>query len=656
MNNYPHLFTPITLAGKTAKNRIVMAPMGDNMANPDGSVSEQEIAYYGERAKGGAGIIMMGVVDVEHPRGKTIPCESRLDDFKFIEGFTKLSTVIHSYGALFIPQLCHAGSSTEIRTTEGETPVCVSSEDQDEDRVSIGSVAEKDAVATHELTTEEIKEIEGKFIATAVNAQMAGCDGVEIHGAHGYLVSQFLNSQMNHRTDEYGGDIENRGRFAVNIVKGIREACGPNFIIGIRMPVHNWDTDGITDEESRTFAKMMEDAGCDLLNISGGFTPTITNLMETQQYEQGDRLILIDKIRDAVSIPVMGAGLLREPEFCENMIAEGRADLAVLGRTLVADPEWPNKAKAGKPETIRRCISCLDACYGNLAKGQYMQCVLNPEAGLECELRNVPMPTEKKKVVVVGGGIGGMEAAITAAKRGHEVTLFEKSDKLGGQMNLACVPPHKEYIHWAYEWFTGEVERQFVDVRMNEEATEDKIKEISPDVVIMAAGAVPADPPIPGIEKAAQAWDILEGNTALPESKKVAVLGGGIVGCELANMMAEKGCEVSLIEMLPTIANGLEPANRLDMEAEIKGNNIDVHTNSKVTEIKDDGVCYEADGEAQEISTDCVVVALGNKPCGCELTEALQADGIDVTTIGDAKQPRKFRNATQEGYFAALYI
>ncbi len=655
MSMYPNLFKEIKLAGKTVRNRIVMAPMGDNMANGDGTVSEQLIAYYAERAKGGAGIIIPGVVSVEYPRGKTTSCQSRLDEFKFVKNYARLAREIHRYGAIILPQIHHAGASTDLATTEGVIPVCVSGEDPDDDRVAIGASTEKAHIAFHVLSTQEVKELEERFIQTARYAKLANCDGVEIHGAHGYLISQFLNSDINCRTDEYGGSVENRGRFAVNIIKGIRDACGDDFIIGIRMPVHNWNGDGLTDEDSVKYAQMFEKAGCDYLNLSGGFAPTITALLETQRYPQGARLVLADKIRGKVNIPLMSAGLLREPDFCEEAIASGRVDFALMGRTLLADPYWPNKAKAGKTNEIRRCISCLDSCYGNLVQGHSVQCVINPEVGSESMLQCTPAPEKLKKVVVVGGGLAGMQAAITAAQRGHQVTLMEKTNELGGQMLLASAPPNKQYIDWATQWFVEEVGRQDVDVKLNYEASFENIRDLQPDAVIVATGSLPAKPNIPGIDSAIQSWDILDKSVPLPQDKKVVVVGGGTVGCETALLLAENGCKVSIVEMLDDFAIGLEGANKLDLMIDFEENGVELLTGCCVQKIDENAVYYDNNG-LTSIDAEVVVLALGQKSQGQDLAQELEDAGIYAVVVGDAKQPGKFINATTEGFYAALNL
>ena len=654
---YPHLFAEGKLGRRTVRNRIALAPMGDNMANADGSVSDEAIKYYAERAKGGTAVIIPGVFSVDYPRGKTIPCQHRIDNLKYIKNLAKMAEEIHRYNSILLPQLHHAGASTDHATTEGMLPYGVSSDEEKEDDMNVSIASRTDeaigSAAFHVMTTEEIKDIEQKFITSAVYCQMAGCDGVEIHGAHGYLISQFLNSRINKRTDEYGGPIENRGRLVINVIKGIREACGPDFIVGVRTIVHGWDSDGITDEESIKLAQMYEEAGVDYLNISGGFTPTITNLLETQRYPQGDRLFLAAKVREYVHVPIMCAGLIREPEFAEKMIADGLTDFALMGRTLICDPEWGNKAEAGKANEIRRCISCLDACYGNLTKIHGVRCCINPQVGREGELDSIKPLVQKKKVVVVGGGVAGMQAAITAKELGHDVVLLEKTDTLGGQMNIAALPPHKKYITWAASWFVEELDRVGVEIRKNTEATAELVAGLNPDRVILATGALPTTFGIPGADEAVPCWDILRKDVKPTEGSSVIVLGGGVVGCETATALLEYGCKVTILEMMNEFARGLEGANKIDLMTELAEAGTKMIPGAKVNSVDGTTVTYN---DTEKLEADCVVCALGEVSQGKQLKEDLVEKGIVVAVIGDAVRPRKFQSATQEGYFAAINI
>ncbi|MGX8700154.1 FAD-dependent oxidoreductase [Caproiciproducens sp.] len=656
-NYYPHLFQKGKLGQIPTKNRIVMSPMGDNMANADGSVSDQEIAYYAERAKGGAAVIIPGVVSVDYPQGKTTPNQSRLDGLKYIKDWERMAREIHKYGALLIPQIHHAGMATDSATCDGMKPVKISEERDTGERVQQGSKLKENAdEIEHEneiLTTARMKELEQKFIQSAVYAQMAGCDGVEIHAAHGYLISQILSPGTNTRTDEYGGSLENRMRFLLNVIKGIRISCGPTFIIGMRLQVHKWSSDGITDEESIEVAQACEKAGCDFIDVSGGFAPTITALLETQRYEQGDRVGMSELIKKHVGIPVFAVGMLREPSFCEEVLKNGSADFIEMGRSLLTDPQWPNKAKAGKEDEICKCISCLDSCYGNLAKCQSIRCALNPSVGYESELAKLRPAEKSKKVVIAGGGLAGMQAAITAAKRGHKVVLFEAADRLGGQMNLACVPPHKSYIKWAIQWFSEEVGRQDVEVRLNKTASLSEIRALNPDAVFVATGAVPFMIPIPGKELAVQAWDILNDPDAAPQNKQTVVIGGGIVGCEVAELLAEKGNKVTILEMMNTLAAGLEMANKLDMLNDFKKSGVETVTGAVVQEITNSAVKYTKDGVTIDVPASYAVAAVGQKSVGSEMVEQLENEGIEVVVIGDAAGPAKFVNATTTAFFAA---
>jgi len=657
--HYPHLFEKGKLGSKVTKNRIVMAPMGDNMANADGSVSDQAIAYYAERAKGGVGVIVTGVVCVDYPRGKTIACQYRLDGIKYVAGWARMAREVHRYGALLIPQISYVGAAGDIEITEGMKLHRVSDPIGGDQKQLPGSKVDVDYDPTADnfetITTEELKELEQKYINAARYAQMAGCDGVEVHCVS-YIIGQLTTPSINHRTDEYGGSLENRIRFAVNVIKGIRETCGPDFIIGARMPVHKWETDGLTDEETIQIAKAYVEAGCDYLDANNGLPPRITCLMENQRYEQGARVDQAEFLKKHVDVPVIAVGALREPDFCEKVLADGKADFVKLGRALIADPEWPEKARTGRTREIRRCISCMDACYGNLAKSQPIQCCLNPEVGYESILRaTIRPPKEQKYIVIIGGGMAGMQAAITAHDRGHKVTLLEAEQCLGGQLNIASVPPHKHYINWAKEWFLHEIDRRNIDVRLGFKADLRSIQLLNPDLVLVATGAVPIIVPIPGIENGVQAWDLLAGKVDIPKDKKVAVIGGGTVGCETAELLGTYGNKVTIFEMTDVIARGLESANLMDLLEVFEEMEVKILRNSKVTEISQDlVVTYEREGERKEESFDFVVLALGQKSDCDELVQSLEVSEIEYKVIGDAANPSDFQNATTTAYFAAL--
>lgn len=655
---YPNLQSKRKLGNKIAKNRLVMSPMGECMANTDGSVSEQMISYYARRAKGGTGIIIPGVISVEYPRGKTESVQPRLDQTPFIKDFSRLAHEIHLYGALLIPQIMHAGAATDIRTTEGVTPISITEDTSKTNNTGAHvSSTETEKTQTHVVSTEEIKELERKFITCAANAKLADCDGVELHGAHSYLIAQFLNAGINNRTDEYGGPIENRARFPYNIIKGIREACGPGFIIGVRIPVHMWPTDGITDEETIKMVKMFEEAGCDFLDCSGGIPLRPSQLIDTEHYKQGWRVVACDKIRKHVNIDVMALGNIREPEVAEKILSDGRADFIVMGRQLICDPDYMNKVNEGHPEQIRKCISCSRGCYGELSQNRFITCALNPQAGHEFFMQKIGKQGTPKKVMIIGGGVAGMQAAIAAVERGNEAVIYEMTDKLGGQVDIASKGPCKERIQWVNDYFIGEVERKRIKVVYNKTVTLDDVKQENPDKVIVATGSKPFNPNIEGVDTTVAAWDVLNGDVALPEKESAIVLGGGIVGCEIAEILADKGNQTTVIEMTSQIAAGLEPFHRLHLLSNFnESDKLNALIDSVVTKITSQNVTYKCGEEEKTLEGNFIVSAFGQKPVNLEIVEDLEKANICYEIVGDANKPGTFMSATRQAYDSILNL
>jgi len=654
MKHYSNIFRPGKLGVKIAKNRIFYSPMGDNMANSDGSVSEQLIHYYAERAKGGVGTIIPGIVCVDFPRGKAIAQQLRLDQIKYINGWSRLADAVHRYGALLMPQLHHAGMSTDLLTTEGLEPV-VLSENVNADQKELVGNRPKDKYVKSEkkvLTTEDIKKLEQKFITSAVYAKQAGCDGVVLHAGSHYLIGSFLLSGINQRTDEYGGSLENRLRFACNIIRGIRQACERDFSIGIRISAYWEDC-----EENRVAAKSYEEAGVDFIDATFPMIMTRqTQTIETSDYPEGARMELSRNLMGIVNIPILNTGNYKTPDFVDKALADGAADFIGLARPLICDPEWCNKAKAGKPDEIRICLSCCE-CGNNNQFNRGLRCALNPEMGHEYEKKLLPPVTRMKKVVIVGGGIAGMQAAITACKRGHKAVLLEKTDRLGGQMHLACVPPNKELIKKDIGWFAAECERVGVDVRLNTEANIDILKELKADHVIIATGSRPFTAPINGVENTVQAWDILSGKANVPKNSAVTIIGGGIVGCELAELLVENKNKVLILERLPKIAPDMFWMRRTEMLEEFDENGVTTVCDANIKTISNTNtIIYEKDGIETTAEADAVILCTGQKSIPSELPELLDEIGIPYDVIGDAVRPRRFISATFEGYCAGVNL
>ncbi len=653
MQQFPSLFSELKIGKRILKNRIIVSPTGETMPNFDGSISTQVVAYYAEKAKGGAAAITWGILAVEFPRGKTGDVKNRADTPKVVKDMNRMAESIQRYGALFIPQLFHAGAMTNSEATEGQMPVCVS--DKDVEHLYISRY--RQAGPMHELTTQETKEMVQKFIKAATYCKDAGCDGVNIHCAHGYLINQFLSPDTNARTDEYGGNFENRIRFSIEVIEGIRKAVGPDFIIGARIPGREWVTNCMTEEECIEFARRMEKAGCDYLDVSAGLNMSQAKVIETEVYEQGSKLEYALKIKKAVSIPVGTNGMLRDPEFCDSIIKDGKVDFVLLARAVICDPYWPQKAYEGKVDEIRPCISCNDGCMGRVRRRLHVSCVLNPIAGREVEFAKLPKSENPKKVVVIGGGIAGMQAAIVASQIGHQVTLFEKSNELGGQLNLACVPPYKEKIKKASNWFAAEVTRKDVDINLNSTVDLQTINAVNPDAIIVATGAVPImDVPISGLENTVQSWDILKGNVAVPQNLNVTIIGGGIVACEVAQMLLQNNNKVTIIEMLPQIAGALEDIHLTDMLCEFQEHNVDLYVDSVAKKITRNSVMFEKNGKEITVNTDITILSVGQKPEGLGLIKELKEAGYKVVTIGDVKKPAKICNATLDGLYAGLDI
>nr|PZN05356.1 MAG: NADH oxidase [Bacillota bacterium] len=651
MSPLPNLFSEGRIGKLTVRNRIVMPPMATNLANEDGSVSQKLIDYYVARAKGGVGLIILENVQVSYPQGKNVACQLRLDDDKYTAGFFELAEAVHNYGAKIFMQIHHAGRQTTPGITEGIQPVAPSP-------VPCGFLK----VQPRELTLEEIEDIIQRFVNTAVRAKTAGFDGIELHGAHGYLIGQFMSPRTNKRVDQYGGSLERRMRFPLEIIRRIKEAVGDDYPISFRFSADEFIEGGNTLEEGKQIAKMLEEAGVHVLHVSSGIYESMPTILETSRFEQGWRLYLAETIKKIVNIPVITVGVIRDPEFAEEIIASGKADFVAIGRGLIADPEWPRKAKEGRFDEVRKCISCNVGCIGgHVFYNRRLRCSINPCVGHEALYSEIKQSPEKKKVVVVGGGPAGMQAAIVAAKKGHSVVLLEKEQKLGGQLELAAIPPGKSKINWFNEWLKGELARAGVEVKTGVEADAEYVAALNPDLVILATGSEPIKPNIKGVSPenahVFQAWDVLRGKMDCKEGDQVVVVGGGLVGCETAHYLAEKGAKVTILEMLPEVASDMEPITRFDMMQILGKLGVKMKTNVIVTEITENGVVYMyKNGQQGFEPAQKVVISVGQSPVGKKLKDALEQKGIEVRVVGDAAKVGKIIDAVASGFQAGWQL
>lgn len=645
---FPKLFESGMIGNICVKNRIVFPPCTTNFAGPTGEVTDRLIKYYTERAKGGVGTIIIENTQVKYPEGKNVSCQLRLDDNKYIPGYQELTEAIHTYGARVIQQIHHAGR--QPHNTEGVTPKAPSA-------IPCGFLQ----IPVKELTNEEVWDLIERFSETALRVKKAGMDGVEFHSAHGYLIGQFLSPHTNQRVDEFGGSFERRMKFLLEIIKRTREKVGPNFPLDVRYSVDEFVPGGLTLEDGKQIAAVLEEAGIDILHITSGIYESMPTLLEPMRYEEGWRIYLAEEIKKVVNIPVITVGQIKTPAVAEKILEEGKADFVALGRPLIADPEWPVKAAEGRENDIRKCISCNIGCIGgHVFNDLYMRCSVNPVVGHEREQGWVDLePAAKKKtVMIVGAGPGGMEAARVASVRGHEVTLYDKQNELGGQLKVAAVPPGKEKLNYITEYYSNQLGKNGVKIELGKEIDEKTIQQAGPDVVILATGA---EPIIPDYccelgKNVLSYFDVL-GGKAKVKGKNIVVAGGGTVGCETALFLAEQGKKVTVVEMMDELAVDMEPITRFDLltncmpKAEIK-----TLTRLTIIKITDDGVtAVDSWGKSTFLPADNVVIAIGTKPLE-RLSEKLDDIVREVYVIGDSVKSRKILDAVYEGARVARLI
>ena len=641
------LFSPIKIGSMEVRNRIVMPGMGTNLASPDGSPTDRQIAYYAARAEGGAGICCPGVTEVD-PRGKGTGMSVAIWDDSLIPLWRKWADALHAHGAKLVPQLHHAGRETVSPFIGGLAPLAPS---------PIPCPVCKHT--PEELTLELIWDIIEKFGEGARRAREAGCDAVELHGAHGYLIAQFMSPYSNKRTDEFGGSLQDRLKFPLEVIKSVRSRVGRDYPVIFRIVGEEMVNGGYTIEQTKIICRILVDAGVDAIHVSrGGGYGSIRWISPPHGVPMGLNAKEAAEIKSVINVPVIVAGRINDPLVAEQILEQGQADLVAVGRQFIADPDWPKKAAAGKFDDIIPCISCNQGCLLHVLTARPITCLVNPTVGKEVEMVIVPAK-KPKKVLVAGGGPGGLEAARVAALRGHKVTLCEQTDRLGGQFNTAAIPPTKQELSLVVKYLTTQVKKAGVKIDLGKEVTLALVNELKPDVVIVATGATPLLPNLPGVNKprVATAWHVLVGGVPLYHfdaaaqvdiGNKVVILGGGLVGCETADYCVELGClEVTVIEMLPDVALDMPVWNK-EFLTERLADKVNIITSATIKEILDDGVIYTKDGEEQTIrGMDNIILAMGAKPVN-ELSQKIKGKVAEIYVIGDAKEPRKALDAIAE--------
>ena len=642
--SYEKLFEPGMIGNLEIKNRIVMPAMGCSLAESTGEAGARMIKYYAERARGGAGLIITEITRVDDETGVGTPNQLSVTNTYMIGQLSRLVEAVHAYDTKLFVQLHHPGNQTPSRLIGGKQPVSASD-------VTCKVIGEQPRA----LTTEEVEGMVRKFVTGAVIAQKAGVDGVEIHAAHGYLVSQFLSPHTNKRTDKYGGSFEGRMRFITEIIMGIKAYCGPKFPISVRMNGSDYLPDGITEEDGIAQAKYLEALGISCINVSCGTYDSGATIIEPSYFKEGWKINLASGIRKAVKIPVIAVCNVKHPAFAEQMLQEGDVDFVGIARGHLADPEWGKKARAGSDILIRKCLGCME-CFRILNDGLPLGCTLNPVLGREFEYGDEMLKVNGKgrTVAVVGGGPAGMEAALTLAKRGFGTVLFEADHKLGGTANLAAIPPNKSMIAEFVETMEAQLKEAGVDVRLGVKADLATVQETGAEAVFLAAGGRPVLPDIPGIGKAVTAEEVLKMD-APPEGKKIVIIGGGVTGLETAEYLAEKNT-VTVVEMLDKIGGNLYPSVVMHLAQEIMKNGGSIAKGKRLTAIEEGAVCVAdvGTGEETRIPADTVILAMGVRSSRPDYEAFRAAFGEKLILVGDSSRPGQIYDALHSGHDKAF--
>ena len=634
------LMEPIQVGSYTLKNRIVMAPMETRLCTPIGDTTQQMCDYYAERAKGGTAMIIVENTFVDSKASRSSISSSGLNTDHLIAGKFYLAQAIKENGAVAILQLSHGGIQASGAAVPGMECVGPSAKPS-------GFVGRMPRA----LEVEEIQEIEDAFAAAAFRAKCAGFDGIEIHGAHGYLICSFLSPYTNLRTDEYGGTREKRMTFLKNIIRKVREKVGYEFIVGLRISGHEYVDGGLTSEDTCAIGLAVEDE-VDYIHVSVGNYETMANWMISPMYRpEGAIVDLASAIKKVVTKAKIITVNALNPELGEKALENGDADLIAFGRPLIADPYLANKVKEGRYEDVRPCMRGHEGCITSFFAGHPIRCEVNAQAGREKEFKPYKV-SEPKHIVVVGGGMAGMEAARVADLHGHKVTLLEASNELGGHFIEATEPRFKTAARGVLNWQKVQLEKSNVDVRMNTKATKEVVEALHPEALIIAVGSEYIVPNILGIENTITAKEAIMNPDAI--TGKVVVVGGGLVGTETALMLGQAGKDVTIIEMRNAIALEDEPLSQIALNTELAAANVKILVNAKVKEIAKGKVIYDNEG-TKEIEADTVIAALGLK-ARTDVVEELKLDGVETHVIGDAVRGRKLANCTAEAWLAVKRI
>lgn len=652
MKTLQHLLSPIKIRSLEIPNRLVMPPMGTGLGNDDSTVSEANLAYIKRRAQSGVGLVITEITCV-HPSGLVSPHSLGVWDDKFIPGLTRMADAIHAQGARVCMQLHHCGRENYLFLKQ---------------KKAIGPSAIPSFIfgfmgPPREMTLDEIAEIIAAFGQGAKRAKAAGFDMVELHGAHGYLLMQFLSAHSNQRTDQYGGDFKGRARFMMECIASVRRQVGPDFPVSIRVSGEEGVKNGYGIDDMLTIVPDLVAAGADVINVSFSThaSPEVNidapNASAPIEYGPGFKSYLARKVKEVTSVPVISVGRYTDPFFMDEVIARGDADMIAVGRQHLADPDFLKNAMSGHPEETLECLACNQGCIEREAlELKPVRCAINPQTGQELLCPAGPAKV-KQNVWVIGGGPAGLTAAMEAARLGHQVTLYEREPRTGGNVRYAAMSPHKDIYGKFIQTLTAKCKKLGVDIRLNTNVTEAMIDQGKPDAVILAIGADKTACPAPGADAkvVCDAWQILDG-TVKPK-EHVVVIGAGLVGLETADFLREKGVkDITVVEMLAKPPVLAQAAHGQMLYRRLYGQKVKLMYGAKVKKIEEDAVIVEAkDGEKKLAPVDQVVVAIGVTPRS-ELKEMLEKKGIRHFVVGDAVAPRRIIEATTDGANAAWEV
>lgn len=688
--SYDMLFSPMKIGNVEIKNRIVMAPMCMGFGQYNGCATETMMNYYEERAKGGVGLIFTEITRINDITGASSFGQLGMSHDYQIPALREMADRIHKHNCKIMVELHHPGRQN-LGLMIGTVPICnigsklmgnlytkiltqavipQGKKLQDKHivpRTVAPSKCERSKMSdsvNRELSVKEIKRIICQFVEGAVRVKKAGCDGVELHAAHGYLIQQFLSPNTNKRTDQYGGSLENRMRFLLEIIDGIRSNCGKDFPIVVRLTVDEMYSEigqngkGYNLEEGIKMAKILDDKGIDAIDVSSAAYDTFNYWLEPTTFTPGWRKYLANEVKKVVDIPVIAANLIRSPKQAEIQLEEGTQDFISLGRPLIADPHWPNKVKSGNENLIKRCVCCL-YCFESMMKGAYKythgNCSVNPFVGRE----NVSLKQNGngRKVLIIGAGCAGLTAAELLSKRGFDVTVLEKESKQGGQLNLASKPPHKEKINWVCEDLLSNAINSGAKVLFNTKADKDIIASYSPEFVITATGGNAIHPKSFNGDNVVTVTQVLNGDIDI-SNKKVAVIGSGMTGLETSELLVSKGNKVTVVEMADKIAPGAWFQQLDDALPVLEKAGTEFLTSHKLLSVSSSGIELEnlKEEKAVAIKVDFVVLSLGVRSDNLLYNEIKNSDSYKVYNIGDSNKIGRIANATESAYQLVMNI